>query len=706
WSTNEYMGDTSPGLVSPAVDGLDPGTTYYYRGFASNRLGEAWAPAATNFTTSYAFVLGSDPPGREIVIDTVPTNATVTNYWLPGTVHTLAVVQAVQAEGAGTQHVFDAWSDGGGRAHSVTAAGITARFTTQYQWSWEAQPAAGGTVTPPSGDWYGTGATFTASAAANPNYAFSGWSGDISGTESNHSVTMTGAVDAVAHFDVHIIPGIRYVDRDARGAGDGSSWRDAFTGVQSALSMAVSNDQIWVAEGVYVPGASAMSTFHLRPWVSLYGGFAGNEDNLDDRNWAVHLSVLSGDVDGDDAPAFGNRTDNAETVVMGANNAVMDGLVIRGGNAARLGAYWYQATDAGGGMFSVDANPTVRNCVFVDNRATTEGGGVYANHCSPVYENCVFVDNRTSGNAESRSGAAGVHLNGAAPVFRRSVFCGNVSEGEGYGGGVTCLEKVNTRPDYQCTIQFTNCLFAGNYSHKDVGGMYPGAGSVELHWTYGPAPSFVNCTFSAHNTTAFVQTRSTVAPVVRNCIFWGDLVEIADHAPPQGTPAVSPTYCDINQGDYAGGEGCIMTDPRWAPGTNGTWTADGVYDPNTGVSTLTDSAALWFPNRYAGCTVNPDTGQAEGVHLYILGNSRSTMRVWGDASAARGFADSGDDYRVFDYHLRGTNSPCADTASPSNSPPVDLDGIERPQFGGYDMGAYEYAIPEPIHLPALLLIVR
>ena len=137
-----------------------------------------------------------------------------------------------------------------------------------------------------------------------------------------------------------------YVDKDAIGADNGSSWGDAYTSLQSALDVAGSGDQIWVATGVYTPtnttGQSA--TFHLISGVEIYGGFDGGEENLEDRDWLAYPTVLSGDLDGNDTTdAHGVLTStagivgtNAYHVVVGSavtQTAVSDGFFITGGHA-------------------------------------------------------------------------------------------------------------------------------------------------------------------------------------------------------------------------------------------------------------------------------------------------------------------------------------------------------------------------------------
>ena len=86
-----------------------------------------------------------------------------------------------------------------------------------------------------------------------------------------------------------------YVDADAAGDNNGSSWEDAYTDLQDALEAAAGDDacdettcEIWVAEGVYKPHAVDQEvSFALVSNVRVYGGFAGNETDLAQRDWQL-----------------------------------------------------------------------------------------------------------------------------------------------------------------------------------------------------------------------------------------------------------------------------------------------------------------------------------------------------------------------------------------------------------------------------------
>ena len=62
-----------------------------------------------------------------------------------------------------------------------------------------------------------------------------------------------------------VLAGVVYVDQAAAYGGDGTSWSNAFKDLQAALSVAVSSDDIWVADGTYRPGALRTSTFRPEP---------------------------------------------------------------------------------------------------------------------------------------------------------------------------------------------------------------------------------------------------------------------------------------------------------------------------------------------------------------------------------------------------------------------------------------------------------
>lgn len=98
-----------------------------------------------------------------------------------------------------------------------------------------------------------------------------------------------GAVLITSMVFVDSAQGARYyVDCDATGSNDGSSWTDAWTTFQHALQSGSpsSGDEIWVAEGTYYPDEgpgqtnnARGSTFLLDKHLFFYGGFDGTESD-------------------------------------------------------------------------------------------------------------------------------------------------------------------------------------------------------------------------------------------------------------------------------------------------------------------------------------------------------------------------------------------------------------------------------------------
>jgi len=214
-----------------------------------------------------------------------------------------------------------------------------------------------------------------------------------------------------------------YVDADAAGSADGLTWSTAFTNVQDALTSAGPEDEIWVAEGVYTPtnAADRTATFQLEDGVALYGGFVATETLRTQRDWETHVTVLSGDLDGNDTTdangvvtSTANITGtNAYHVVTGSGvteTARLDGFTVTAGKAD---GGWPHSE--GGGMVNENSSsPTLANVTFSGNSADYSGGGmVNENSSSPRLANCILWGNSDSGGTDQ---SAQIHIADASPI--------------------------------------------------------------------------------------------------------------------------------------------------------------------------------------------------------------------------------------------------------------------------------------------------
>ncbi|MHC4694804.1 MAG: choice-of-anchor Q domain-containing protein, partial [Planctomycetota bacterium] len=202
---------------------------------------------------------------------------------------------------------------------------------------------------------------------------------------------------------------IVYVDADAPGNNDGSSWEDAYNRLQDALAAAYFGDKIWVAQGVYKPDAGGgntsgdrEATFQLMNGVTISGGYAGfGEPDPNARDVDVYQSILSGDLAGDDGPDFTNYSENSRYVVTGhdTRTAILDGLTITSANGAGMYNMDGRPTvidctftgNKGSGMYNVESRPMLANCSFTFNWATY-GGGMYNSNSGTILTNCTFSE--------------------------------------------------------------------------------------------------------------------------------------------------------------------------------------------------------------------------------------------------------------------------------------------------------------------------
>ncbi len=202
-----------------------------------------------------------------------------------------------------------------------------------------------------------------------------------------------------AEVSAFICPGsILYVNDDAGGNNDGSSWADAFNDLQEALALTASCPdvtEIWVAEGTYKPtsGTDRNISFSMQNGVAIYGGFPNNGNPVfADRDWAAHETILSGDID-----TPGDNSDNSIHIITNSNldaSAVLDGFTLSGGNANGPDF----DTQEGAAITNFQASPIINNCTFTNNFGTRNGAAVRnVTNCSPVFTNCLFTQNTNGG---------------------------------------------------------------------------------------------------------------------------------------------------------------------------------------------------------------------------------------------------------------------------------------------------------------------
>lgn len=479
--------------------------------------------------------------------------------------------------------------------------------------------------------------------------------GSISQGADSHPVGITPASPEVAER--------YYVSKSGDGT-DGLSWTTAFTQVQEALALAASGDEIWVATGVYTPGAIISDSFNLAPGAALYGGFTGapgTEGDFGGRDWDANLTILSGDIGGDDladpngvVTHTGNIVgDNSLHVVFadGASGTpitgttALDGFTITAGQAD--GAVYPGI--AGGGFFCAgdgsgsECSPTLENLVFSGNFAITYGGaifndGSYAGTSSPSLVGVTF-----SGNSAYRGGAVynySYFFGTSSPSLLDATFLGN--EAGNYGGAIINDASSNGTS----SPSLLDVTFSGNSADNNGGAMY---NKCNIGTS---SPSLVNVTFSANSAGSAggaIYNDSfdgSCSLSLVNVILWGD------------TAASGKEMYNLNASPAI--------------------TTSLVHEGITGTRIVNDNSSL-----------TDGGGNIDGDPLFVRYPDP------GDGSWATLADNDYGDLRLTDGSPAidaGTNLPAL--------PPADLDGSPRIINQIVDMGAYEFA--HKVFLPLLM----
>lgn len=255
---------------------------------------------------------------------------------------------------------------------------------------------------------------------------------------------------------------VRYVTPSGNGARNGIDWSNALGEAELHDALAAVDaggntaHEFRIAQGIYRPSPemNRSRTFLLKKNVALYGGFAGNETDRDQRDWKRHVTILTGDLAGDDLCIEGGITVSADcihgtnsnavvTVVTGADaTTILDGFVVTGGNASV----------SGGGCTSAQGSPVIRNCAFVGNAANNFGGGMYTDTGSPVIETCLFFGNRAGDYG------GGFYTHSGKPVLSGCLFSDNAADKRGGGAYTSSGQPL-----------LAYCTFSGNTTASSSG---------------------------------------------------------------------------------------------------------------------------------------------------------------------------------------------------------------------------------------------
>lgn len=244
---------------------------------------------------------------------------------------------------------------------------------------------------------------------------------------------------------------IWYVDGTKPSSGTGTSWSEAKKTVQEALTAAVNGDEVWVKQGTYLLDA----TISITKEVKVYGGFAGTETSLDQRQWWTRPTVLDGQL--------------ATTCVsVNSKNAALDGFRVARGSPLGISL----GTCPG---YTLEDATVIANCAIYE----TVGTGIDCNNFVGIIRNCLIYNN-------TGYEGAGIRLrNSAYPAIDNCTVYGN--HANSFGGGLY--------HDMDSYTKVINCIVWGNtadyggpqvykydgsssYTYCDVQGGYSGTGNI------------------------------------------------------------------------------------------------------------------------------------------------------------------------------------------------------------------------------------
>ena len=367
------------------------------------------------------------------------------------------------------------------------------------------------------------------------------------------------------------------------GTGKGTSWADALPA--DSLQYAINNvkipGQVWVAKGTYTLSKS----ISMRNDVAVYGGFAGIETSLNEKDIINNATIISGTT-------IENVINNTSATLLGS--AILDGFTLNGGISGTvysLGGLFNNCTISGTNYGIITSTGTFTNCTISGNYgAVNSGAGTFTNcnlliNSSNNYGGCVSNSTGTFTNCTIKnSGSYGSGINSSTATFTNCTISGGINGGT----GVSNSQSV-----------FTNCIISG--SNNGI-------------WLLG---TFINCNITG-NTTGLWNFSGTLT----NCIVWGNTNNSVNN--PTITYTAMPGVVDGNGNIDLATNNTDGDGPQFVDPTNGDYhlSANSTLLINAGLNTAnTSTTDIEGKQRIIGSAI--DLGAYErgiDVTLTVLGS--------------------------------------------------------------------------------------
>ncbi|OWY24385.1 T9SS C-terminal target domain-containing protein [Sphingobacteriales bacterium UPWRP_1] len=549
-------------------------------------------------------------------------------------------------------------------------------------------------------------------------------------------LTTSLLIAALWLFTIHANATTRYVT--TTGSGSGTSWANASADLQAMINASEPGDEVWVATGTYKPTAYPTGcsgcistrdyTFFVKDGVKIYGGFAGTETDISQRNFTANPTTLSGDFNDDDLItgsgidlSITGNDENAFHVVLSSApssdgiGVTIDGFSITGGNSnfgipinvngnsipkdsgggiyinygtnlmtnnilsgnlAFLGAGIYTnygtntmtnnnlSANVGGGIYVYDGTNTISNNNFTGN--TSE---FYATGISIFFGINMLSNNSIWDNWSISSG--GIEASFGMTTMTNNILWGNTA---GVGGGIIAYSGTNV---------LTNNYLLDNYADGG-GGFYAGDGSTNI---------LTNNIFSGNS--AFIGggiSLSGGTNTLTNNLIVGNSANSAGgiHIAGNSTNVLTNNTLIGNSANINGGGittknsiNTFMNNIFWGNEKGGSTIVAGAdyHANNTNVNTFHYNLFQLASSNYP-----TDASMPYGIGSDAIGNIFAQDPLLVNVTDP----DGADDlwFTEDDGLALQNNSPAINAGTPTGAPLTDITGFTR--IGNPDLGAYEY----------------